>query len=121
MRAAVVILVVAAALLVAGTAAAYLPVVREDTSEMLSASDFARALAGTVNSAAGGARIAGVHCVAGQELGHYMCSYAVQREGRSECHLMQGELSPETMRIVVTLAGRTDRCTTLREAVQSLR
>jgi hypothetical protein len=34
---------------------------------------------------------------------------------------MQGTWSPTTLQIKVTLAGRTQRCASLRDAVQSLR
>jgi hypothetical protein len=85
----------------------------------MSAADFAQALMGAANQY-GGDQLANVHCVQGTPR-HYMCSYAVLRGARSECHLMQGTWSAETMKIVVTLAGRTQRCATLRDAVHSLR
>jgi hypothetical protein len=67
------------------------------------------------------ARVAHADCVQASS-GHYMCSYAVTRPGRSgECHLMQARWTPErASTITVTLAGRTHRCETLRAALQSL-
>jgi hypothetical protein len=119
MKAAIVTLVVGAWLTFAGATWAYLPVVHEATSTTMSPSAFGRALAGAANEF-GGPTIVNVHCVAGDP-GNYMCSYAVQRRsGRLECHLMQGSWSQSTLEIDVTLAGRTRRCATLRDAVHSL-
>jgi hypothetical protein len=53
--------------------------------------------------------------------GHYMCAYRVTRNGTSTCHLMQARWTPDqASTITVTLAGRTARCTTLKEAIRSL-
>jgi hypothetical protein len=60
------------------------------------------------------------HCVQAAA-GRYMCSYTVTRNGTSTCHLMQARWTPDrASTITVTLAGRTARCTTLREAIQTL-
>ena len=54
--------------------------------------------------------------------GHYMCSYSVIRNGASTCHLMQARWTPgRASAITITLAGRTAKCATLREAIQTLR
>jgi hypothetical protein len=106
-------------LALAGNAGAYLPLVREAAETTLSADAFGRALAGAANQFGGSAKIANVHCVQGDP-GEYMCSYAVVRHGHVTCHLMQGRWSADTMQIEVLLAGRTARCSTLRDAVQSL-
>lgn len=120
MKAAVVTLVVGAWLTFAGATWAYLPLVHEAASATLSPAAFGRALAGAANEFAGSAKIVNVHCVQGDP-GNYMCSYAVvRRGGRLECHLMQGSWSQDTLEIEVTLAGRTKRCATLRDAVHSL-
>jgi hypothetical protein len=59
--------------------------------------------------------------------GHYMCSYTVTKNDTiaknetSTCHLMQARWTPDrASTITVTLAGRTARCGTLREAIWSL-
>ena len=119
MKAAVVTLVVGAALAFTGASWAYLPLVHDEAEATLSAAAFARALSGTANQFASTAKIANVHCVEGDP-GDYMCSYAVLRQGRMQCHLMQGHWNAATMEIEVTLAGRTKRCGTLRDAVHSL-
>ena len=102
-----------AALAFAGAAVA-------DNSATMSASAFARALVGTTSSLAGKPKMVNVHCVQAAP-NRYMCSYALLRRTRHECHLMQGRWSPSTSSIVVTLAGRTRRCGSLRAAIQSLR
>ena len=120
MRGALVTLVVGAWLTFAGAAWAYLPFVRTAAEATLSPAAFGRALAGAANEFGGSAKIVNVHCVQGDP-GNYMCSYAVlRRDGRLECHLMQGSWSEDTLEIQVTLAGRTKRCATLRDAVHSL-
>lgn len=119
MKTLVVTLVAAGALAFAGASWAYLPLARGAAAQTLSAQAFARALAGTANEFRSAAKIVNVHCVQGYP-GDYMCSYAVLRRGRTECHLMQGRWSPETGEIDVLLAGRTKRCATLRDAVHSL-
>jgi hypothetical protein len=55
--------------------------------------------------------------------GRYMCSYAVvQPDDPMSCHLMQARWTPDSAStITITLAGRTARCGTLREALRSLR
>jgi hypothetical protein len=84
------------------------------------AAEFGRALAGTANQYGSDAKLARTHCVQAKP-GRYMCSYAVVRQGRSECHLMQGRWTPDAAStITVTLAGRTGRCGSLRDAIQSL-
>jgi hypothetical protein len=67
-------------------------------------------------------RITNVDCVQASP-GHYMCSYAVTRPNRPrECHLMQATWTPNsTSTYAVTLAGRVEKCSTLREALRSLR
>lgn len=67
-------------------------------------------------------RIGHTHCVQPVP-GRYMCSYALSRPGRPlECHLMQARWTPRSAStITVTLAGRTSRCGSLREAIASLR
>jgi hypothetical protein len=120
MKLAAVTVVVGAWLTFAAAAWAYLPLVHQDTETTLSAAAFGRALAGAANEFGGSRKIVNVHCVQGDP-GDYMCSYAVlRRGGRQECHLMQGSWSQDTLQIEVTLAGRTKRCATLRDAVHSL-
>ena len=102
----------AASLAFAGAAVA-------DNSATMSASDFARALVGTTSTLPGKPKMVDVHCVQAAP-NRYMCSYALRWRARHECHLMQGRWSPSTSAIVVTLAGRTRRCATLRSAIQSL-
>ena len=67
-------------------------------------------------------RLTKAHCVSPKP-GYYMCSYvATAPGGRGECHLMQGRWTPATpSSFTVTLAGRTVRCGSVREAVRSLR
>jgi hypothetical protein len=67
-------------------------------------------------------RVGRAHCVPGHP-GHYMCSYVVTRPGRQpECHLMQAGYTPgAASAITVFLSGRTARCRTLKEALDSLR
>jgi hypothetical protein len=54
--------------------------------------------------------------------GQYMCSYAVVRTGAAnECHLIQARWTPNaSSTYTVTLSGRTARCHTLRDAINSL-
>ena len=51
-----------------------------------------------------------------------MCSFAILHDdGSSECHLIQARWTPEAAStITVTLAGRVARCTSLREALDSM-
>ena len=93
---------------------------------MPSAAEFAHAFVELANGFAQSngdfARVGHADCVQASS-GHYMCSYAVTRPGRTgECHLMQARWTPErASTITVTLAGRTRTCESLREAIQSLR
>ena len=66
-------------------------------------------------------RIGNTRCVQASP-GRYMCSYAVTRPGKpKECHLMQARWTPnQASTVTVTLAGRTKRCGTLRQAIDSL-
>jgi len=52
----------------------------------------------------------------------YMCSYSVSEPGRPKaCHLVQARWTPDAAStITVTLAGRTKRCGSLRDALASL-
>jgi hypothetical protein len=90
-----------------------------------SARKFARILAGSSNQYgkehAAPERIRRVHCVPGSP-GDYMCSYVVVRSGaQSECHLIQARWTPDAASTyTVTLSGRTARCRTLRDALDSL-
>jgi hypothetical protein len=94
-------------------------------AETPTAREFARRLIGVTNAyaAASGdaARIANANCVRASRV-EYMCSYASKRPGgRAECHIMQGRWTPNAAStITVTLAGRANRCGTLREALRSL-
>jgi hypothetical protein len=90
-----------------------------------SAIQFAHNFVGVTNQHASeqgdAARVGNAHCVQAAP-GKYMCSYLVTAKGVSTCHLMQARWTPErSSAITVTLAGRTGRCGTLREAIQSLR
>ncbi len=90
------------------------------------AKEFARVFIGVTTAYASGLRrperITHADCVQASAR-HYMCSYALKRPGRPrECHLMQAMWTPEgASTITVTLAGRTSRCGSLREAIASLR
>jgi hypothetical protein len=85
-----------------------------------SAAEFAVDLAGVANQAAAGAHLRNVNCVQAAP-GRYMCSYSVVKNGTATCHLMQGRWTPDLpSAITVTLAGRTGRCGTLQEALQTL-
>jgi hypothetical protein len=90
-----------------------------------SAAEFADAFVGAADeySKAQGdpARISRPDCVQAAP-GQYMCSYVVVKPGAvSECHLMQARWTPHAAStITVTLAGRTTRCGSLREALDSL-
>jgi len=118
----IVVLVVMAATLGLGVPAAKAGLER---TAVPSAAEFAHAFVELANGFAQAngdfARIARADCVQGSS-GHYMCSYAVTRPGRSdECHLMQARWTPDqASTITVTLAGRTRRCESLRGALQSL-
>jgi hypothetical protein len=89
--------------------------------------EFARQLAGLANQfslqTGDDARLTQVECVQGAHRGHYMCSFALLRTNRPmECHLIQAIWTPagvDSFRI--TLSGRTARCGSLRDAIQSLR
>jgi hypothetical protein len=83
------------------------------------ATEFARALAGTANEF-GGARVTHPDCVQAAP-GRYMCSYGLVQNGREECHIMQGRWTPNSAStITVTLAGRAGQCGSLRDALNSL-
>jgi hypothetical protein len=89
-----------------------------------SAATFAAEFIGVTNQYAkehgDGALAGNAHCVQAVP-GRYMCSYTVSRNGTSTCHLMQARWTPgRASTITVTLAGRTARCATLREAIGSL-
>jgi hypothetical protein len=66
-------------------------------------------------------RIGHARCVQAAP-GHYMCTYTLSKSGGlPQCHLMQALWTPRrASTITVTLAGRTARCGTLREAIASL-
>jgi hypothetical protein len=90
-----------------------------------SAIQFAHNFIGVTNQHASqtgdGARVGNAHCVQAAP-GKYMCSYLVTAKGARTCHLMQAQWTPDrSSAITVTLSGRTGRCGTLREAIQSLR
>lgn len=98
---------------------------RAPATETPSATQFAHNFVGVTNKRASehddGARVGNAHCVQAAP-GKYMCSYLVTAKGVRTCHLMQAQWTPErSSAITVTLAGRTSRCGTLREAIQSLR
>jgi hypothetical protein len=98
---------------------------RAQARETPSATQFAHDFIGVTNKYASqhgdGARLGNAHCVEAAP-GKYMCSYLVTAKGVRTCHLMQAQWTPErSSAITVTLAGRTRRCGTLREAIQSLR
>jgi hypothetical protein len=90
-----------------------------------SADEFARLFVGTANRYAvvNGHRVRLVNpdCVQASP-GHYMCSYATQRPGGPRrCHVMQAQWTPGgASSFKVTLAGRSLRCGSLREALRSL-
>jgi hypothetical protein len=82
--------------------------------------EFGRALMGTANQFAADARIVHPDCVQAKP-GRYMCSFVVVRGSGQECHIMQGRWTPNAAStITVTLAGRAERCTSLRDAIRSL-
>ena len=67
------------------------------------------------------ARLANADCVAAAP-GRYMCSYSVEKPGAANgCHLMQARWTPgRASSFTVTLAGRTRKCGSVREAIRSL-
>jgi hypothetical protein len=98
---------------------------RAQATETPSATQFAHYFVGVTNTRASehgdAARLGNAHCVQAAP-GKYMCSYLVTAQGVATCHLMQAQWTPErSSAITVTLSGRTSRCGTLREAIQSLR
>ena len=101
-------------------------VARRPAAASSSAAEFARDLVGLTKAYAtehgDPTRLADVDCVRASA-GHYMCSYAAVRpDGARECHLMQARWTPQlASSFTVTLAGRTRKCGTLREAIRSLR
>ena len=68
------------------------------------------------------ARVSNPDCIQASQ-GHYMCSYATTApEAGRQCHIMQARWTPNRdSSFTVTLAGRTARCGSLREALRSLR
>ena len=95
-----------------------------------SAAEFAAQFIGVTNQYAkehgDTAQVGNSHCVQAAS-GHYMCSYTVTKNetiAKNEtatCHLMQAQWTPgRASMITVTLAGRTARCGTLREAIRTL-
>jgi hypothetical protein len=66
-------------------------------------------------------RIGDVHCVEPRH-GSFMCSYVIGNpDGSSECHLLQARWTAHSeSSFAITLAGRTRRCATLRDAIRSL-
>jgi hypothetical protein len=67
------------------------------------------------------ARVGDPDCVQAAP-GRYLCSYTVAQNGTTTCHLMQAQWTPDrASTIAVTLAGRTARCATLRDAIGSMR
>jgi hypothetical protein len=100
------------------------PESRVSTPTTPSASQFAHLFIGVTNIYAqrhdDGTLVGDAHCVQAAP-GQYMCSYLVTVADTSTCHLMQARWTPESpSAITVTLAGRTNRCGTLHEAIQSL-
>jgi hypothetical protein len=91
-----------------------------------SADEFADLFTGTANHYAtvngDPVRLVNADCVQASP-GHYMCSYAAERPGRARrCHVMQARWTPNgASSFKVTLAGRSLRCGSLREALRSLR
>src|SRR5262249_34434221 len=90
-----------------------------------SAGSFGRIFVNLTNQDAGpydgSAHVRRPHCVEPRP-GSYMCAYTVVENGAASCHLMQARWTPDgATTIPVTLAGRTARCATLRQAIQSLR
>ena len=114
-------LVVATAALVSGFA----PVALAGEVAPPSASNFGAMLALTTtdNAKAHGKslKMERVDCVEPKR-GRYMCSYNLRVPGRpGACHLIQARWTPGSASIfTVTLAGRTARCQSLSDALQSL-
>jgi hypothetical protein len=96
-----------------------------DKPRFPSAAEFAHAFVGTTNQFAAEhgdpTRISQPHCVQASP-GHYMCSYVAKRPRvPRRCYLMQARWTPQkASTITITLAGRTARCGSLREAIDSL-
>jgi hypothetical protein len=99
------------------------PAARE--SSLPSAEEFGAALVTATNTYARehgeSPRIRKPDCVQAAP-GSYMCSYLSVTPGSpGQCHVMQGRWTPRAAStITVTLAGRTTRCRSLREALRSL-
>jgi hypothetical protein len=87
--------------------------------------EFAHKFVGTTNAfaAASGdtARIGNAHCVKASQK-HFMCSFSSKRPGFApECRIMQAVWTPNAAStITVTLGGRSERCASLEDALQSL-
>ena len=90
-----------------------------------SALEFAHRFVGTTNAFAVASgdttRIGNAHCVKASRK-HFMCSYSSKRPGIApECRIMQAVWTPnEASTITITLAGRSERCASLEDALQSL-
>jgi hypothetical protein len=108
-----------------GHADASRPRVSARASSTPSAAEFGAALVAATNTYArehGEARrISGANCVQATA-GSYMCSYLSIASGTPpQCHVMQGRWTPRAASMItVTLAGRTAKCGSLREALRSL-
>src|SRR5205807_3454008 len=91
-----------------------------------SAAEFADDLIGVVNRYAQAhgepVRLTRADC-ARPSPGHYLCSYATTRPGSpGQCHVMAARWTPrKASTFTVTLAGRSLRCGSLREALRSLK
>ena len=97
-----------------------------DSTAAPGATEFAEEFVGATNQYAkehGDAkRLGHAHCVVASP-GYYMCSYTVEKPGApSTCHLMQAHWTPRlASSITVTLSGRTRKCGSVREAINTLR
>jgi len=91
-----------------------------------SATEFATALVSAANAYASdqgrALRLGHADCVQASR-GHYMCSYDTRAPGRkAACHIIQARWTPRAeSTITVTLSTRAARCTSLRDALRSLR
>ena len=100
----------------AATPAESPPSAAEFATEVMSAANaYASSLGRTV-------RLGHADCVQASP-GHYMCSYDARAPGRkAACHIIQARWTPRSeSTITVTLSTRVARCTSLREALRSLR
>ena len=91
-----------------------------------SAAEFADDLIGVVNRYAQAhgdpVRLTQAHCVRPSP-GHYLCAYGTTKPGSpGQCHVMAALWTPrKASTFTVTLAGRSLRCGSLREALRSLK